>query len=64
MEEQELHFEDEFCTERTESQWIAYKFFTAQSSILSILGSSVSVISVLLKFICCLMLNDGPLNLL
>ena len=36
------------CTQRTAGQWIAYKYFTAQSSTLSILGSLVSVAVTLL----------------
>lgn len=35
------------CYERTVSQWIIYKIFTAQSSILSILGSSLIIFMVL-----------------
>ena len=40
--------ERDACLERTAGQMIAYKYFTAQSSLLSILGSSVSVTGTLL----------------
>ena len=43
-EQDSLLNEEDVCQLRTAGQWIAYKFFTAQSSTLSILGSSVSVI--------------------
>ena len=47
IEEQDsLLHEEDICQQRTAGQWIANKFFTAQSSTLSILGSSVSAIRV------------------
>ena len=43
-EQDSLLYEEDICEQRTAGQWIAYKFLTAQSSTLSILGSSVSAI--------------------
>ena len=47
-EQDSLLNEEDVCQLRTAGQWIAYKFFAAQSSTLSILGSLVSVAVTLL----------------
>ena len=47
IEEQEsaqYTYEDDNCHERSTAQWLIFRLFSAQSSVLSILGSSVSAI--------------------